>query len=134
MEFDEFTIVDNGDGGFIARKSSRKGQELAAFMGLTEFRATPMGRELVVACDFGVLRVMRNIMVALLILIGVAGFITYTFDPPKAYEQLIAIFTLLGAFVFTAMICILVFTWHKRKARRSLERLLKAAVDISEMP
>ena len=66
MEFDDFTLTDDGSGGFIARKSSRKGQDPCGFYGLSKFRATPMGREIVVECDFGIFRVMRNIMVALL--------------------------------------------------------------------
>jgi len=132
MIFDEFEITDVPEGGFKARKSFRKAKEGGAFFGLSQLCVTPLGREVVVDADFGGVRAIRNFTLLVLTFLGALVFIGTSLDRETAGTPA-RYFSLLGWGLMMLLVWIVSRSLRK-KADKMLERLLKGAVEIAELP
>jgi hypothetical protein len=132
MIYHEYNITPLPEGGFSARKPRLRRKKHDPLLGLSELRATPMGCEVMVDASFGEIRTMRMMLMIIFLLTGIGMFTAMSFDPKVANTP--QHFFPLLVFVVLTLLTPLITAAFKRRTLATLERLLRAAVNITELP
>jgi hypothetical protein len=135
MIYHQFEVTPLPEGGFEAHRPPRrmcKQHESLIFYVVSRLRVTPMGRELVIDATLGGLRLARGLLIGIFIIAGGAMFLAMSQDPQVANTPVRFIpFIIFGPLVLFAP---LVTKDIKRKTIAALERMFRAAVNITELP